>query len=161
MQDNIMLLLAGLMIGVFIYLILNILNKNKKTTENTISKEVVPYFLQAHERMTLFLERIKPENLLIRVSPENLDAELFLRNCIQEVRNEKNHNAAQQVYIKPDTWAIIELASQALIADLLAHKLTGTPRDYILEVLKDPNLGSISLINNALLQLKRDLQSIV
>jgi hypothetical protein len=63
-----------------------------------------PIRLQAYERMTLFLERITPTNLLIRLGSPDIQAIDYQRVLLQEIREEFNHNLAQQVYISHETW---------------------------------------------------------
>lgn len=63
-----------------------------------------PIRLQAYERMTLFLERITPANLLVRLGSPDIQAIDFQRVLLQEIREEFNHNLAQQVYISHEVW---------------------------------------------------------
>jgi hypothetical protein len=70
-----------------------------KTIEITM-----PIRLQAYERMTLFLERITPANLLIRLGSPDIQAIDYQRVLLQEIREEFNHNLVQQVYISHETW---------------------------------------------------------
>ncbi|MDO5654549.1 MAG: hypothetical protein Q4G27_00245 [Flavobacteriaceae bacterium] len=67
---------------------------------------LTPQKLQAYERMALFLERIRPTNLVRRVAlPDSADAyEYSLVNAIQE---EFDYNLSQQLYVDPETWKII------------------------------------------------------
>src|ERR1700741_2896889 len=60
---------------------------------------VLPSRLQAYERMTLFLERTAPQNLLVRINAPGLSAREFHRLLLDEIRNEYNHNVSQQIYI--------------------------------------------------------------
>lgn len=67
---------------------------------------LTPQRLQAYERMSLFLERIRPTNLVRRIAlPDSADAyEFALINAVQE---EFDHNLSQQLYIDPETWKVI------------------------------------------------------
>src|SRR6187402_2317698 len=60
---------------------------------------VLPNRLQAFERMTLFLERMSPQNLLVRLNTESMPAREFHQILLSEIRNEYNHNVSQQIYI--------------------------------------------------------------
>lgn len=75
-----------------------------------------PIRLQAYERMTLFLERITPANLLIRLGNPDIQAIDYQRILLQEIREEFNHNLAQQVYISHDTWEKIRTAMNDVVA---------------------------------------------
>lgn len=76
-----------------------------KNTEITL-----PLRLQAYERMCLFLERITPNHLLLRTSGSASNALEFQQILLQEIREEYNHNLAQQVYMSDQTWEEIKKA---------------------------------------------------
>ena len=71
---------------------------------------ILPNRLQAYERMTLFLERISPPNLLVRLNNPQMPTRDFHQLLLQEIRNEFNHNVTQQVYISNDVWELIKNA---------------------------------------------------
>ncbi len=75
-----------------------------------------PIRLQAYERMTLFLERITPANLLIRLGSPGIQAIDFQRVLLQEIREEFNHNLAQQVYITHEVWEKTRTAMNDVVA---------------------------------------------
>ena len=76
---------------------------------------VLPNRLQAYERMTLFLERITPSNLLIRVSGSGQTATDYHRMLINDIRNEYNHNLSQQIYMTEQSWARIQSAKEDVV----------------------------------------------
>jgi hypothetical protein len=75
----------------------------------------LPTRLQAYERMTLFLERITPSNLLIRVSPTSSNKEDYEALIIHSIEQEFEHNLSQQIYISEKCWNIINAAKSATI----------------------------------------------
>jgi hypothetical protein len=77
---------------------------------------VTPLRLQAYERMTLFLERITPNNLLVRLGNNGLHVLDFQQLLLKEIREEFNHNLAQQVYISHEAWEKIRQAMNDVIA---------------------------------------------
>src|SRR5690606_6021575 len=79
---------------------------------------VLPSRLQAYERMTLFLERISPQNLLIRLSGPGMTAREFHQLLLSEIRTEYNHNASQQVYMSQEVWDLIINAKEDLIVSI-------------------------------------------
>ncbi len=88
----------------------------KKLEVRTRSIEIIlPARLQAYERMTLFLERIAPQNLLIRLNNPGFSARDFQKVLLDEIRNEYNHNASQQVYMGEDVWNQIRNAKEDLV----------------------------------------------
>jgi hypothetical protein len=65
---------------------------------------VTPIRLQAYERITLFLERITPNNLLTRLGNADIQAIDYQRVILQEIREEFNHNLSQQIYMSHEAW---------------------------------------------------------
>ncbi len=76
---------------------------------------ILPARLQAYERITLFLERISPQNLLMRLSDSNYSARDFQKLLLDEIRNEYNHNVSQQVYMGEEVWNLVKNAKEDLI----------------------------------------------
>ena len=80
------------------------------------SEAVTPIRLQAYERMALFLERISPNNLLLRLAngaPTALDLQQLL---LRDIREEFNHNLSQQIYMSQPTWDLITSAMNEVMA---------------------------------------------
>jgi hypothetical protein len=75
----------------------------------------LPIRLQAYERMALFLERITPSKLLIRISPKSSNEESYESLLIANIEQEFEHNLSQQIYVSDDCWNIIVAAKNATI----------------------------------------------
>lgn len=75
----------------------------------------MPLRLQAYERMALFLERISPSKLLIRVKPTSSSIEDYEYLLIQSIEQEFEHNLSQQIYISDKCWNIVTTAKNATI----------------------------------------------
>ena len=60
-------------------------NRRNFILKESIQKESLPIRLQAYERLTLFLERISPQNLLKRVSPISQEVEDYKSLLIQTI----------------------------------------------------------------------------
>jgi hypothetical protein len=75
----------------------------------------LPTRLQAYERMSLFLERITPSKLLIRVAPNSSIKEDYERLLIGSIEQEFEHNLSQQIYMSDECWNIITAAKNATI----------------------------------------------
>lgn len=78
-------------------------------------KDILPLRLQAYERMTLFMERINPSQLLVRITPISDDKTEYANYVIAQVEQEFEHNLAQQIYISDECWSIITTAKNATI----------------------------------------------
>ncbi len=90
--------------------------KNLIALKTKNSDIILPNRLQAYERMALFLERITPGNLILRLNDPALPAKSFQSLLINEVREELNHNLSQQVYMSNEAWARIKNAVEELIS---------------------------------------------
>jgi len=78
-------------------------------------KAALPIRLQAYERMTLYLERINPSKLLLRITSINNDKEAYVLSIINTIEQEFEHNLAQQIYISEKCWSIIITSKNATI----------------------------------------------
>jgi len=78
-------------------------------------KHALPLRLQAYERLVLFLERINPAKLLIRVSPQSSSKHDYEDYLIAQIEQEYEHNLTQQIYISAESWDIITTAKNATI----------------------------------------------
>ncbi len=75
----------------------------------------MPLRLQAYERMVIFLERISPSKLMIRITPTSSDKDSYESLLIESIEQEFEHNLSQQIYITDDCWNIICAAKNATI----------------------------------------------
>ncbi|CAN5448696.1 hypothetical protein BH23BAC1_BH23BAC1_06770 [soil metagenome] len=87
--------------------ILDIKMKNKEI--------VLPIRLQAFERMCLFLERISPNNLVLRLNDGSYTGKQFQQVLLSEVREEYYHNLSQQVYMSDESWNLVKNAMEEII----------------------------------------------
>lgn len=123
---------------------------------------VLPARLQAYERMTLFLERIAPQNLLIRLNNSGFTARDFHKVLLDEIRNEYNHNVSQQVYMGEEVWSQIRNAKEDLVILINEAASTQAPEatsidlsKKIFEMLMEKK---VDLISHALIELKKEIQ---
>ncbi|MBE7179085.1 MAG: hypothetical protein INR69_21965, partial [Mucilaginibacter polytrichastri] len=79
------------------YVRLKHLDYRKAVTERT-----TPLKLQAYERLILFLDRINPANMVIRLRDDELTAREFEILMVQEIRQEYQHNVTQQLYVSAE-----------------------------------------------------------
>lgn len=75
----------------------------------------LPARLQAYERMSLFLERISPSKLLIRMAPTSDDKSDYETLLIQSIEQEYEHNLSQQIYVSDKCWSIVTTAKNTTI----------------------------------------------
>ena len=83
--------------------------------QKELQVNALPLRLQAYERMAIFLERITPSKLLIRVAPTSSNKESYESLLIARIEQEFEHNLSQQIYISDECWNIITAAKNATI----------------------------------------------
>ncbi len=123
---------------------------------------VLPNRLQAYERMCLFLERMSPPNLLLRLNNPIYSARELHKILLDEIRNEYNHNASQQIYMSEEVWSMIKSAKEDLTilineaSSALGPEATGLDLSRkIFELTLEKNVEPIS---HALTELKKEIQ---
>ena len=73
--------------------------------------------LQALERMTLFLERLKPSNLVMKFD-KNLQPHEFVYLTEKNITEEFEYNASQQLYISKSSWQDILTSKNNILQSL-------------------------------------------
>lgn len=116
--------LPTLIMGFVAYNFFVLYTKNETAKRNyLLQKETKPdtlsLRLQAYERMTLFLERINPSQLLIRVSPISDNKTDYQNFVIAQIEQEFEHNLAQQIYLSEECWSTITTAKNTTIQMIL------------------------------------------
>jgi hypothetical protein len=76
--------------------------------KKTISNQTLPLRLQAYERVVLFIERINPVNMLLRLNDPSYSAADLYALVVAELRSEYQHNVTQQIYVSAKTWAVVK-----------------------------------------------------
>jgi hypothetical protein len=162
------LILAGVgVVYVAFYLLKPYLDKSEHLQlmelKKTISSQTLPLRLQAYERIVLFVERVNPANMLIRLSGTGASAAELHAVVVSEIRNEFQHNISQQIYVsdrawtivkrvKDDTLSVVTNAVKALPTDatgldlsktILAHlsHLEDNPYDIALKIIREDMEG--------------------
>ena len=75
--------------------------------KKTISNQTLPLRLQAYERIVLFIERVNPASMLLRIHSTGLSAAELHSIVANEIRNEFQHNITQQIYVSSRAWAVV------------------------------------------------------
>jgi hypothetical protein len=123
---------------------------------------VLPSRLQAFERIALFLERISPQNLLVRLSATGMTSREFHQLLLSEIRNEYNHNVSQQVYMSENVWSLVKNAKEDLILSIndAAGEMTmeSTSLDLSRKIFEKSIGKQVDPIAHALTELKKEIQ---
>lgn len=114
------LLIPGLIVLYAMYLTLkSFLHKDieQKILDLKIKNQdvILPLRLQAFERMCLFLERITPNNLVLRLNDGSYTGKQFQQVLLAEIREEYYHNLSQQVYMSDESWNLVKNAMEEII----------------------------------------------
>ncbi len=108
-------ILPALIVFLTTYVMIRGFKKNGEQKRNlelleTDRKTTLPIRLQAYERLTLLLERISPESLVLRVNQPGMSAKQLHNELLSSIRSEFEHNLSQQVYISSRAWELIRAA---------------------------------------------------
>lgn len=76
---------------------------------------LTPIRLQAYERAILFLERITPSNIVMRINNPSMSASELHQELLKTIRAEYEHNLTQQVYISKMGWTAVKRAKEETI----------------------------------------------
>jgi len=103
---------------------------NLKTIE--LNKEsranILPLRLQAHERLIIFVDRINPANLLVRLHQQGIAIATLQAGILNEVRSEYQHNITQQLYVNSETWNVVRKLKDDSIA-MINNAVQNIPAD--------------------------------
>jgi len=151
MQDIIEILKYTLPSGIVLaatYFILDRFFKDKKEAklielQMANRKQMLPTRLQAYERLLLLLERIEPNNLIIRVHKPGMTSGHLQAELLQTVRQEYEHNLSQQLYVSSAGWKKVKEAKEGVIqliglaAEKVGPHASGTDLgSYIFEIIQ-------------------------
>lgn len=128
------------------------------------SKQILPNKLQAFERMCLFLERLSPGNLVIRLNTGPMSAKELQHLMISEIREEFNHNLSQQIYMSDESWKLIKNTVEDVIAlvNTSAQKLPEEAKsvDLARSIFAEIEKREVDPVEVTLLEVKKDIREI-
>lgn len=78
-------------------------------------KNFIPLKNQAYERSILYLERIDPNNLIMRIHKPYMNANQLHKSLLNSIREEYNHNMVQQLYISKPSWDKLKQAKEETV----------------------------------------------
>ena len=90
-------------------------NGSKMELKVQALKIIMPLKVQAYERFLLYLERVQLPQLVQRVYMPGMEKGLFHLQLLQNVREEFEHNLAQQLYVANTTWTAVVNAKEELV----------------------------------------------
>ena len=113
-------LLPAIVVGIVAYYFFkghtaNEEGRRRYLVQKEAQKQVLPLRLQAYERITLYLERINPTKLLVRIKPFSDSKDDYENLLIRTIEQEYEHNLTQQIYVTPECWNLLVAAKNATI----------------------------------------------
>lgn len=160
--------LPSLVTGGLAYYLFTAYFKDQQNTRRWLlqkenQKDSLPLKLQAYERMALFLERINPNKLVMRVAPMSDDKKLYEVFLIDHIEQELEHNITQQVYISDDCWNVILTAKNTIIQNIRknANRDDVTNADALRQTILSQLMEQESPTSLALTYLKKEVAQMI
>ncbi len=98
-------------------------NSRRWILQRENQKHALPLKLQAYERLALFLERINPTKLMLRVAPLSDDKIDYQNLLTHHIEQEFEHNLTQQIYVTDECWTMIMTAKNSIIQNIRTTSL--------------------------------------
>ncbi len=129
--DIIKLTIAGLIVFFVAWFVIRehlaqVAEKNIFKIKKAGLAQTLPLKIQAYERITLFLERINPSNMLPRLHVPGLSAREMQHIILSDIRSEYQHNITQQIYVSATAWNIVRKIKDETIA-MVQSAVKGLP----------------------------------
>ena len=156
-------ILPSLVVFITAYLIIHsFLKRDDKKRQHELlllhQKEITPIRLQAYERLVIFLERIHPESLVLRENSSELNNQQLQQKLVTAIRNEYEHNLAQQIYVSAGLWKQIKNAKESIIQLINAEALQLVPTDSSLALSKALIESHMQIQNPAIVKTINELK---
>ncbi|MFV8376800.1 hypothetical protein [Flavobacterium sp. LB1P62] len=156
--------LPAVVTGLVAYYFFDLHTKNEEGRRRYLlhkeaQKNALPLRLQAFERMTLYLERINPTKLLIRIAPLSQDKNDYENFIIAQIEQEFEHNLTQQIYMSDECWTIMVTAKNTTIQMIRKANMSDRvdSADKLREVLLNDLMEKQSPSNAALAYIKNEV----
>jgi hypothetical protein len=95
------------------------LENDQKRREHELKKSslatITPLKIQAYERVVIFLERIHPNSLVVRVNKHGMNAHQLHMELIKTIKSEYEHNLSQQIYVSYNAWELVKTAKEEIV----------------------------------------------
>ena len=110
---------AGAVFAATYFIVKTFLTNEQKRRDYELRKSqmstTTPIRLQAYERIIIFLERIEPNNLVLRTNKAGMTVPLLHAELIKTVKTEYEHNISQQIYVSANAWHLVKTAKEETI----------------------------------------------
>ena len=75
-------------------------------------KFFLPSRVEAYQRCVLLMERIHPGTLIMRLHKPNITSQMLQKQLLKAIREEFDHNVAEQIFISPKAWEMVKKAKE-------------------------------------------------
>jgi hypothetical protein len=125
-------------------------------------KDSLQLRLQAYERLTLYLERINPSKLLIRVTPISNNKNDYENYIIAQIEQEFEHNLTQQIYVTEACWTIVKTAKNTTIQMIRKTNMSEKidTADKLREAILNDSLDNVSTTQIALSYINTEVKEL-
>lgn len=110
---------AGAVFAAAYLIVKRFLDNDQKQRELDLKKSnqniVTPLKIQAYERIIIFLERIHPNSLVLRVNKNGYSAQQLHMELIKTIKSEYEHNLSQQIYLSSGAWELVKNAKEEVM----------------------------------------------
>lgn len=110
---------SGVVFAAAYFLVKRFLDNDQKRREFELKKSnqsmITPLKIQAYERVVIYLERITPNNLVIRVNKNAVNARQLHLELVNAIKSEFEHNLSQQIYISEGAWKMVKNAKEEIL----------------------------------------------
>jgi hypothetical protein len=121
--------------------------------------------MQAFERLVLYLERIHPENLLLRINRPGISNRDLQQMMLNDIREEYGHNLAQQIYVSEKSWNLLKDAKEEIniLINRSADQVNGENRSMELArvILEELMRSNYKPTEKAISQLKAEARQLL
>ena len=87
--------------------------------QSELKKQRQEYFLpnrvEAYQRAVLLMERIHPNSLIMRTINPALPSAVYQTELLKTIREEYDHNVAQQLFVSPAMWEMVKNSKEETI----------------------------------------------
>jgi hypothetical protein len=140
-------------------------NLQKMELRKASIKQTLPLRLQAFERSVLFIERINPSNLFVRLQSPGMSAIQLHQLVLAEIRLEYQHNISQQIYVSDSSWSVVKRIKDETIGIVSSALNALAPDASAMDLSKSvlthlANLEDENPYDVAISLVKREIQSI-
>lgn len=110
---------AGAVFAAAFLIVKRFLDNDQKQRETELKRTnqnlVTPLKIQAYERVIIFLERINPNMLVVRVNKNGYSAYQLHMELIKTIKSEYEHNLSQQIYMSYGAWELVKTTKEEIM----------------------------------------------